>query len=72
MEERGELMEPKEKPPLGLRPRDVLDEPVDNVGRISEILGAMKRYMDAGRVIPTEWSLELYRLLLVVQIGEKG
>ena len=42
------------KPPVGLRPRDISDE-----ARLDEISEAMKRYSDAGYVIPNEWDREL-------------
>lgn len=45
------------KPPLGLRPRWVVQ-----ALRIREILEAMDRYNSAGTPIPEEWSDELNEL----------
>lgn len=42
--------ETHEKPPLGLKPRDIHE-----TGRISEILGSVARAMDAGYQIPIVW-----------------
>jgi hypothetical protein len=42
------------KPPLGLTPRWSLD-----LQRTREILAAMDRYVEAGLVIPEEWTDEL-------------
>lgn len=50
-------MESSEKPPLGLRPRWIVD-----ALRIREILEAMDRYNSAGVPIPTDWSDELNEL----------
>lgn len=46
------------KPPLGLRPREV----VDNL-RIQEISEAVDRYLSKGMPIPTEWSIEYCEIL---------
>lgn len=45
------------KPPLGLRPRWVVDEL-----RMNEISEAITRYMNAGRDIPDEWLEEWQEL----------
>ena len=47
-----------EKPPIGLRPKYVLD-----YERKTEILDAMERYANAGVPIPMEWVTELRELL---------
>lgn len=46
------------KPPLGLAPRWALD-----LQRTREILAAMDRYVEAGLVIPEEWTNELNELI---------
>ena len=46
-----------EKPPLGLRPRSVV-----NHDRMREILGAMERYVNHGKRIPQEWIEEFEEL----------
>lgn len=46
------------KPPLGLRPRIVVDQL-----RIEEILEAYDRYKSADYVIPREWSEEYSELM---------
>jgi hypothetical protein len=46
------------KPPLGLTPRYSLD-----LQRTREILAAMDRYVEAGLVIPEEWTDELNELI---------
>jgi hypothetical protein len=43
-------MEPVKKPPVGLRPRHIAVS-----SRLQEIEEAMKRYMDAHKLIPQEW-----------------
>ena len=43
-----------ERPPLGLRPKWVHD-----LERQSEIMGAINRYLEAGKTPPEEWVLEL-------------
>jgi hypothetical protein len=50
--------------PIGLRPRFILD-----YSRRLEILEAMKRYADNGKVIPVEWVDEL--LGIVDREGER-
>lgn len=47
----------KPKPPVGLRPKHVLNEL-----RAIEILEAMTRYVNAGKCIPNEWINELDNL----------
>ena len=46
------------KPPLGLTPRWFFD-----LQRTREILAAMDRYVEAGLVIPEEWTDELNELV---------
>jgi len=46
------------KPPLGLTPRWFL-----NLQRTREIIAAMDRYVEAGLVIPEEWTDELNELI---------
>lgn len=48
------LEQPKQKPPLGLKPQKIWVEE-----RIKEILEAMARYNEAGKAIPREWLEEL-------------
>jgi hypothetical protein len=43
-----------ERPPLGLSPRNIHD-----AIRMTDILFAMRRYVDAGKQIPGEWLDEL-------------
>jgi hypothetical protein len=60
------LDQPEPKPPVGLRPRDIAV-----ASRIQEIEDAMRRYMDAHVLIPTEWFAEyeeLRELYLHLQI----
>ncbi|WP_449600328.1 hypothetical protein [Paenibacillus sp. Marseille-Q9583] len=45
------------KPPLGLRPRYIAE-----LQREVEIVDAVKRYMDAGYPVPTEWMAEYNEL----------
>lgn len=42
------------RPPIGLRPRSIVDQ-----YRKVEILHAMMRYTEGGKLIPAEWILEL-------------
>lgn len=48
-----------EKPPLGLRPRWLVDEQ-----RLEEIIEAVIRYIYAGFPIPIEWAEELNELTI--------
>lgn len=52
---------PLEKPPLGLIPRYVKDE-----ARKDEIIGALQRYIIAGRKIPMEW-IEEYNEIIALE-----
>lgn len=55
----GEAFFPiSERPPLGLRPRDIAEREFDQA-RSKEILAAMTRYSEAGKHIPSEWMSEL-------------
>jgi hypothetical protein len=51
-------MNDQAKPPLGLKPRWVVD-----MHRTVEILAAMQRYVPDGLPIPVEWADELNDLL---------
>jgi hypothetical protein len=53
-----EMTCPSEKPPLGLTPRFIVEE-----RRMKEILGAIQRYCDAQRLIPSEWVEELSEII---------
>lgn len=55
-----------EKPPLGLVPRSIVA-----ARRTCEILGAMRRYAEAGMEIPQEWREELDDLLDDPEIWKK-
>ena len=57
------------KPPLGLRPRHIVDEL-----RQTEILNAYDRYTDAGIPIPTAWKNEYAELItrLGHPVGQGG
>jgi hypothetical protein len=57
MEDRFELVEPIEKPPLGLKPRKFAVQE-----RLVEVLQAMTRYVEAGKKIPDEWDKEYAEL----------
>lgn len=46
-----------EKPPLGLRPRFIVDEL-----RMQEIEAAMRRYLEAGYQVPPDWMTEYVEL----------
>ena len=46
-----------DKPPLGLEPRYIHE-----AKRIVEIIGAMNRYMKAGKMVPKEWYDEAFEL----------
>lgn len=48
---------PLKKPPLGLRPRFIWEEE-----RLDEIDAAVKRYLEDGKEIPTEWVAEYSEL----------
>lgn len=50
---------PAEKPPLGLKPRWLHDKE-----RMLEILAAMARYVEDGKVPPRGWWLELDELMV--------
>ncbi len=50
---------PKEKPPLGLKPRRLYD-----IYRIQDIIDAMARYHSAHKVIPPEWPHELWEIVV--------
>ena len=50
-------MEPVKMPPLGLRPRRIVESL-----RIREILEAMDRYSQESKRIPEEWIAELSEL----------
>jgi len=49
---------PCRKPPLGLMPRRIHEEQ-----RISDIAGAINRYLQAGRAVPMEWIEEYNQLI---------
>lgn len=51
-------MENSQKPPIGLKPRNIHDSE-----RIDEILCAIERYTDANMSIPKSWVVELRDLL---------
>lgn len=51
--------EKKSKPPLGLEPRKIHD-----YARIKDIVAAMNRYVEADKLIPSEWVEELLYLVL--------
>lgn len=53
------MAENRDKPPIGLRPRWIVQ-----ALRIREILEAMDRYNSAGKPIPEEWSDELNELFV--------
>lgn len=55
------------KPPLGLKPRRLVVE-----ARIKEILEAMSRYVDEGRVVPEYWHDELSDKLAELKHGVMG
>ena len=38
------------KPPLGIMPKHIWEDK-----RFSELIGAIKRYLDANMVVPVEW-----------------
>jgi hypothetical protein len=46
------------KPPLGLKPKKLHNE-----CRVNDIYSAIKRYHEAGRIVPSEWIDELTVLL---------
>ncbi len=50
------------KPPLGLMPRHMWAEQIQNQ-RAIEVLAAIHRYMLAGVKVPHEWFAELERFL---------
>lgn len=43
-----------DRPPLGLRPKFIANQP-----RAIEIIDAMKRYVEHGKLIPLDWINEL-------------
>lgn len=51
------------KPPLGLEPRRIHD-----YQRVKDIVAAMNRYIEADKVIPTEWVEELWDLLSMYEV----
>lgn len=50
------------KPPLGLKPRYIHDEQ-----RRDEIMAATYRFLEAGKAIPPEWSIEYAELTERIQ-----
>ncbi|MCD8308452.1 MAG: hypothetical protein LUD19_01260 [Clostridia bacterium] len=59
----GGIDKEPEKPPLGLRPKFVVDEQ-----RRAEIIAAIQRYGEAGKAIPQEW-IDEYNSLCEVKNG---
>lgn len=50
-------MNPRKKPVLGVMPRRIWDE-----SRRNDLIGAIQRYLDAGKPIPPEWVEEYNEL----------
>ena len=46
------------RPPIGVKPRRIND-----MERISELFGAVERYMEASTKFPNEWLDEIYDIL---------
>lgn len=60
--------EPINKPPIGLRPKDVAAA-VNRDRRVKEIVQAMHRYVEANEDIPWAWVSELRTLVPVPATG---
>ncbi len=53
----GELDPPKEKPPIGIIPREI-----HRAIRLSELVDAIQRYFDTKKEVPRSWLEEYYKL----------